>query len=325
MKKNRSTVLALLIALGLVAAACQGAGGGSNETEGLAALTGSVNADGSSTVFPISQAVAEEFNAEAPDVKISVGTSGTGGGFKKFCAGETDISDASRPIKKSDPKTPDPEESDVCSTNGIEFLELEVAIDGLSILVNPKNTFVQCLTLAELKTIWEPNSKVKTWNEVRPGFPNKPISLYGPGTDSGTFDYFTDEINGEEGASRSDYVASENDNDLVKGIAGDENALGYFGYAYYLENKDKLKTVAVDGGDGCVQPSEESINTGTYKPLSRPLFIYVSKRAAARKEVSAFIDFYLETVNELVAEVGYVQLPEATLQEQIASWKAFKA
>lgn len=313
-------LLALTLSLVLFAAACNRStdtkDDGVKSGTDLSGLSGSINADGSSTVFPISQAVAEEFQNEAKDVKISVGTSGTGGGFKKFCAGETDISDASRPIKD--------EEKAACSAKGIEYVELQVAIDGLSVLVNPGNSFAKCLTVEELKKIWGPASTVKNWKDIKSGFPDKPLSLYGPGTDSGTFDYFTDEINGEEGASRSDYVASEDDNTLVQGIAGDQNALGYFGYAYYETNKSKLSTVEVDGGEGCVAPTRETINNGKYKPLSRPLFIYVSKAAAPRKEVSAFIDFYLETVNELVAEVGYVAVPDDVIEAERQEWETFR-
>ena len=307
---------ALVAALALTGAACTGGSdGGSGKYKDL---TGAVNVDGSSTVFPITQAVAEEFNVEAADVKTSVGVSGTGGGFKKFCAGETDLSDASRPIKES--------EIEACKKGGVEYLELTVAIDGLSVLVNPKNTWAKCLTIEELTKVWSPEAqgKVTNWSQVRAGFPNKPLKLYGPGTDSGTFDYFTEVINGKEGKSRSDYTASEDDNVLVQGIAGDEGALGYFGFAYYEENTDKLSIVQVDSGSGCIEPTRETINGGTYTPLSRPLFIYVAKKAAVRPEVKAFIDFYLDNVNEFVDSVGYIDVPAATLTEQKSKWNAFK-
>ncbi len=307
----RAAVAVAALALG--AAAC-GGGSGSNGGSGL---TGSVNADGSSTVAPITSAIAEEWNKEAPDVRVAVGTSGTGGGFQKFCAGETDISDASRPIK--------PEEAEVCKAKGIEYVELEVAKDGLSILVNPENDFVECLTVAELKAIWAPDSKVENWSEVRSGFPSQPLTLFGPGTDSGTFDYFTDEIVGEEGASRSDYTASEDDNVLVNGIAQDPNALGYFGYAFYEENRSKLKLVGVDAGKGCVKPTAQTINSGTYAPLSRPLFIYVAKKATEKPEVVAFVDFYLETVNDLIDSVGYIAVPDSTLEKEVEEWQGFKS
>ena len=303
---------AAFVALAMILGACNGGAG----DPGTGSLSGSINADGSSTVFPITQAIAELFNEDAPDVKVSVGTSGTGGGFEKFCAGETDISDASRPIKD--------EEKQACTQKAVEYVELQVAIDGLSILVNPANKFAKCLTIEELKKIWAPGSTVKNWSQVRSGFPNRELTLYGPGTDSGTFDYFTEEIIGEEGASRDDYTASENDNDLVQGVAGDQNALGYFGFAYYEQNKDKLKTVDVDGGEGCVKPSTETIGSGKYKPLSRPLFVYVSKKAAARPEVASFIDFYLEQAGEIVADVGYVATPEDTIKAETGQWEAFR-
>nr|WP_290670570.1 PstS family phosphate ABC transporter substrate-binding protein [Ardenticatena sp.] len=285
----------------LALAAC--GGGNENATDGTG-LSGSVLIDGSSTVFPVSEAVAEEFGLQNPDVRVSVGVSGTGGGFKKFCAGETDISDASRPIKQS--------EIEMCTENGIEFIELPVAFDGLTVVVNPQNDWATCMTVEDLKTIWEPSAQgvITKWSQVRPEWPDEPLSLYGPGTDSGTFDYFTDAIVGEEGASRGDYTASEDDNVLVQGVANDQYALGYFGFAYYVENQDKLKAVAIDGGDGCVEPSVETINNGTYQPLSRPIFIYVSTKALERPEVEAFVNFYLDNAAELAEEVGYVGLPE---------------
>jgi len=231
-----------------------------------------------------------------------VGISGTGGGFKKFTAGETDISDASRPI--------DPAEAEQATRIGIQYIELPVAFDGLSILVNPASDFVSSLTVEELKRIWQPESKVRRWSDVRRGWPNREIHLYGPGTDSGTFDYFTQAIVGKEKASRADFSASEDDNVLVQGIAGDRDSLGYFGFAYYAENKDRLKLVAVDGGKGPVLPSAETILNGTYQPLSRPIFIYVNTKAAARPEVQAFVRFYLTQAKNLVAQVGYVPLPD---------------
>ncbi|MDO8494700.1 MAG: PstS family phosphate ABC transporter substrate-binding protein [Deltaproteobacteria bacterium] len=276
------------------------------------ALQGMIKIDGSSTVFPITEAVAEEFQKVHPGVRVTVGVSGTGGGFKKFALGEIDINDASRPIKES--------EMAQTSKNKIRYIELPVAYDGLSVLVNPKNTFVDHLTVAELKKIWEPASTVKKWNQIRPNWPDRPIHLYGPGVDSGTFDYFTEAINGKAQACRSDFMASEDDNVLVQGISGDENALGFFGYAYYKENQDKLKVVPIDGGKGPVVPSEETINNGTYAPLSRPIFIYVSASAATRPEVKKFVEFYLETAPKLVHEVGYVSLPQ---ENYISSAKRF--
>ncbi len=276
--------------------------------EPVVELAGDILIDGSSTVYPITEAVAEEFLAVAPRVRVTVGISGTGGGFKKFCNGEIAISDASRPIKES--------ESADCEANGIEYIELPIAYDGLAVMVNPQNDWVECLSVAELKTIWEPAAQgvITNWNQVRPDFPDAPLSLYGPGVDSGTYDYFTQAIVGEEGASRGDFTASEDDNVLVQGIASDPNALGFFGLAYYEENQDKLKLVAIDGGNGCVLPTAETVNNGTYQPLSRPIFIYVRADEAERPEVEAFVNFYLDNVATLAAEVGYVPLPESVIE-----------
>ena len=266
-------------------------------------LTGTILADGSSTVGPVTQAVAEEFRSQFPEVRVPVGVSGSGAGFKKFCIGETDISNASRPIKAK--------EIDTCAANGIEFVEVPVAFDGLAVLANPANDFADCLTVAELQKIWEPAAEdtITSWAQVRNGFPDKPLILYGPGVDSGTYDYFTDAIVGEEGASRGDFTPSEDDNVLVQGIAGDASATGFFGLAYYAANKDKLKLLSVDGGDGCVAPTAETVNTGTYQPLSRPLFVYISAPAAERPEVQTFMEFYLKNAGTLAGDVGYVALP----------------
>lgn len=261
-----------------------------------------IRIDGSSTVFPITEAMAEDFQAQNRGVNVTVGISGTGGGFEKFCNGETDISNASRPIKQS--------EMDACKAAGIEYIELPVAYDALTIVVNPRNTWASSLTVEELKKIWEPaaQGQITNWNQVRSSFPDAPLKLFGPGTDSGTFDYFTEAIVGEAQSSRADFTASEDDNVLVQGVSRDPNALGYFGFAYYEENRDRIKSVAVDNGDGPVAPTRTSVEDGTYQPLSRPLFIYVSKAAAERSEVQNFISFYLEST-DLVAEVGYVPLP----------------
>lgn len=267
-----------------------------------AKLSGKVRVDGSSTVFPITEAVAEEFQKKHRKVRVTVGISGTGGGFKKFTTGQTDINDASRPIKSS--------EKEKAAKNGIEYLVIPVAYDGLSVVINPKNDFVDHLTTTELKKIWQPGSTVKTWSDVRPGWPNEGIKLYGPGVDSGTFDYFTKSINGKSQASRSDFTASEDDNVLVMGVAGDKYALGYFGYAYYKENQSRLNVAAIDGGDGPVKPNEVTINDGTYKPLSRPIFIYVSNKAVQRAEVKEFIRFYIQHAGELSKEVGYIPLSD---------------
>ena len=262
-------------------------------------MEGTVEIDGSSTVYPISEAVAEEFNKLYPDVRVNVGVSGTGGGFKRFTSGETDISDASRPMKN-------PKETDKAEENGINYVELRLGTDGLSVMVSPDNDFVQCLTTEELKRIWEPNSSINNWNQVRDGFPDQKLRLYGPDTDSGTFDYFTEEIMGEIQMSRADYTASADDNVLIQGIAGDKGSLGYFGYAYYRESEDKLNLVAVDSGAGCVLPGPETIPSGEYSPLSRPLFIYVNLTSLERSEVRTFVDFYMEHGPALTNEVGYV-------------------
>lgn len=291
----------------LVAGALAGCGG---DRGAAGAVQGAVEVDGSSTVYPISEAVAEEFMiANEGNVRVTVGTSGTGGGFKRFCAGETDISNASRPIK--------PSEMEACEQAGVEPIEVPVAYDGLSLVVHPDNTWVDCLTVDELKRIWEPGSTVQRWSDVRQGFPSTEIKLYGPGTDSGTFDYFTEAIVGEEDASRADYTASEDDNVLVTGVAGDLGSLGYFGYAYYEENADNLKLLGVDGGQGCVHPSPQTIENGTYAPLSRPMFIYVSRQALARPAVAEFVRFYMENARELAREVGYVALETGRYQQEL--------
>ncbi|MGQ9735795.1 MAG: PstS family phosphate ABC transporter substrate-binding protein [Thermaceae bacterium] len=261
-----------------------------------------IRADGSSTVYPITQAVAEEFSARYPGVKIAVAFSGTGGGFKKFCRGETDIQDASRPIKK--------EELEVCEKNGIKFIELPIAYDALTLIANPKNTWAACLKTQEIKAIWEPNSKVRTWRDVRPNWPNQKIALFGAGTDSGTFDYFTEAIMGKSGAIRKDYLPTEDDNVTIRGVAGDLYSLGFLGVAYYEENKDKVKAVAVDNGKGCVLPSRENVLNGTYQPLSRPLFIYVNLKSLERQEVRDFVEFYLSPqARKAIRGTGYIELP----------------
>jgi phosphate transport system substrate-binding protein len=263
-----------------------------------------IQIDGSSTVFPVTEAVAEEFQkAKRGKVKVTVGISGTGGGFKKFCRGETDISDASRPILK--------QEIEACKGSGVEFFELPVAYDALTVIVNPKNDWAPSMTVAELKRIWEPaaQNKVTNWNQVRPNWPNAPLKLFGAGADSGTFDYFTEAIVGKAKSSRGDFTASEDDNVLVQGVANDRKALGFFGFAYYIENQKKLKAVAVDGGKGPVAPSAKTVEDGTYQPLSRPIFIYVSKKAIAKAEVKEFVEFYLKNAAALVKEIKYVALP----------------
>lgn len=268
-----------------------------------------IEIDGSSTVYPITQAVAEEFQKIYLEVYPVVGVSGTGGGFKRFTSGETDINDASRSIKDS--------EIQASANNGIEYLEFEIALDGLAVVVNVDNTWVDYLSVEELQKIWEPESSINRWNEIRPEWPDKPIRLYGPGTDSGTFDYFTEEIVGESGESRPDYTASEDDNVLIQGIAGDTNSLGYFGFAYYNENSEILKIVPIDSGSGPVAPSDQTINSGHYTPLSRPLLIYVNKESLERIQVEDFVRFYMENAEQLVIEVGYTPLPPFIYEQNI--------
>jgi phosphate transport system substrate-binding protein len=287
--------------------ACGGSSG--NVGDGGEGLSGTIVGDGSSTVFPITEAMAEEFGRAERGVKVLVGVSGTGGGFQKFCNGETDFNDASRPISDS--------EKQACADKGIEWVEFQVAYDGISIVAH-SDSKVSCLTVDELKALWEPESQIKRWNEINPDFPDKPIRLYGPDTDSGTFDYFTEVIVGETKASRADYTASADDNVLVQGISGDKDSLGYFGFAYYEENANKLRLIAVDSGNGCVDPSAATILSGEYKPLSRPLFVYVRKDALQRPEVAAFIRYYLTDGRPLIAEVGYVEAPESVYTDGLA-------
>lgn len=280
-------------------------------------LTGTINIDGSSTVYPITEAVAEEFKKVYPDVKVAVALSGTGGGFKKFVRGETDINDASRPITHF--------EDSIAKANGIEYIELEVAYDGLAVVINPQNTWCKDITVAELKKIWEPaaQGKITHWNQVRSEWPNEPLHLYGAGVESGTYDYFTEVVVGKAHSSRGDYTSSEDDNVLVQGVSSDKNALGFFGFAYYEENKDKIKLVAVDNGQGPVLPSIETVKNKTYAPLSRPLYIYINNKAAERKEVQEFINFYLNKMNTLVSEVGYIPLSDDELKAVQSKWQDF--
>ena len=298
--------LALIGLAGLVAAGC---GGSSGPAEGPAEAQ-IIQVDGSSTVYPITEAVAEEFQKANPRARITVGISGTGGGFKKFCAGETDISDASRPIK--------PTEIETCAQAGIAYVELPVAYDGLAVVVNPRNTWAASMTVAELKRLWEPDAqdRITRWNQIRTGWPDEEIHLFGAGVDSGTFDYFTEAIVGTEDASRGDYTSSEDDNVLVQGVSGDQYALGFFGFAYFEENQDKLTLVAVDdedetNGPGPIAPSPETVRSGTYRPLSRPVFIYPKVSALDRPEVLSMVSFYLDQGAALVREVGYVPLTDA--------------
>jgi len=310
MQSVRKTQAVWMVTAALLTGACGGGQAGSGGSSGSPAT---VTLDGSSTVFPISEAVAEEFQKATPGVRVTVGISGTGGGFQKFCRGETDISNASRPITAS--------EMQACAAAGIAFIELPVAYDGLAVVVSPKATWIDSITTAELRTIWAPESqgKVKQWSQVRGGWPARELHLFGAGVDSGTYDYFTQAINGKEGASRGDFTSSEDDNVLVQGIANDELALGFMPYAYYAENKANLKLVGVDdgradNGDGPIQPSIDSVKGGTYQPLSRPVFIYVSTTALDRPAVKQFMDFYLAQGGALAEEVGYVPLGAAGYQ-----------
>jgi phosphate transport system substrate-binding protein len=278
-------------------------------TPPVAAAQTAIRMDGSSTVFPIAEAMAEEFQiSKRGKVRVTVGLSGTGGGFKKFCRGETDISNASRPILAAEMAT--------CRSAGIKYIEVPVAFDALTVVINPANTWARTMTIADLKKIWEPGAqgRIKTWKQVRPDWPAAPLLLFGPGADSGTFDYFTEAVNGKAKASRGDYTASEDDNTLVQGVIANKNALGYFGFAYYQANKDKMTAVGVDGGKGPVRPSLENVSNGSYNPLSRPLFWYVRDTALQRPEVREFVDFLLTKGSALVSEVGYLPLPDQAYQ-----------
>jgi phosphate transport system substrate-binding protein len=306
----RRGFLALVLANGLVMQVLPVL---AQETD-LSALSGQIVSDGSSTVGPLTQAVAEEFNARAPNVQISVDISGTGGGFKRFCAGETDLSNASRPIKD--------EERTLCSQNGVEWYQFEVAYDGITVVTNKENTWVTCMTTDQLKQLWQKDNPANTWADLNPEYPADAINLYGPGTDSGTFDFFVETILGDADI-REDFTPSEDDNVLVEGVAGDVNALGYFGLAYYEANMDTLNAVAIDNGDGnCVTPSPETVQDGTYAPLSRPLYVYVKVDSLKRPEVQEFVRFYLNEAPALAAEVGYVASPGETYTKDKARFEA---
>jgi len=308
-----SLLVTSAVLLSMLLAAC-----GESDTGGY---TGEIQIDGSSTVFPISQAIAEEFFLENRGTRITVGASGTGGGFEKFCRGDIDISDASRPIKQ--------DEADLCAENGIAFTELTVAADGLSVIIHPDNDWATCLTVEQLHQLWMPRSTVERWSDLDPSWPDNEINLYGPGTDSGTFDYFTETINGESGASRADYSASEDDNVLIQGVEGDRYALAYLGYAYYVENADRLQVLAIDGGDGCVLPTPETVRDGSYVPLSRPVFIYVNNAGLAANDVTdlatpgpsstlaAFVIYYLTEGVGVIPFVGYIPYDEGVYEEQL--------
>lgn len=304
----------LLVLGGLLLASC-GSGGSSGDQ-----LAGEIKVDGSSTVFPMTEAAAEEFRSEAPRVRVTVGVSGTGGGFQKFLRGDTDINDASREIQPSEIKTAEEE--------GIEYVQLSVAYDGLAVLVHPENDWVDHFTVEELKKIWEPSAEgeVTHWSDIREDWPDEELHLFGPGVASGTYDYFTEAIVGESGASRGDFTASEDDNVLVQGVSTDQYALGFFGLAYYEENRDKLKLAGVENGSGdVVEPSIQTVSDGTYEPLSRPLFIYVSKDAAQQENIQEFIHFYLDNAGMLAEQIGYIPMPDALYEEQHKKFEAFYA
>jgi len=314
----RTAPIAVALALALGATAC----GGDDETTdaGTTAekLSGAVRIDGSSTVFPLSEAAAELFKEVQPDVRVTVGQSGTGGGFEKFCNGETDISDASRSIKD--------EEKAACEAKGIAYEEFHVANDALTVVVNKDVDFTDCLTVDQLKKIWGPDSKVANWNQVDPSFPSKPLKLFGPGTDSGTFDYFTAEINGEEGASRTDYSPSEDDNVIVQGVSGTPGGLGYFGFSYFEENADKLKALQIDGGGGCVAPSSDAAQNGTYKPLARPLFVYPAASAlSSQPQVLAFVEYYVANAEKIAEEALFIPLNDTQKSELQADLEKLKS
>mgnify|MGYP001204040993 CR=1 FL=1 len=304
----RSKVLAFA-AIGVLGAVAAGCGGSDSTTTGSGASVGgaggTITVDGSSTVAPYMTIASEDFTTAGAKTQVTVGISGTGGGFERFCKGETDISNASRPIKD--------EEKAICEKAGIAFTELQVANDGIAVVANLDNDWATCLTTAQLKKIWEPKSTVKSWKDVDASFPDEAIKLFGPGTDSGTFDFFTKEINGEEGASRTDYQPTENDNVIVEGVSGEKGGLGYFGLSYFEQNSSKLKDVQVDGGKGCVTPTSETVQDGTYAPLSRPLFVYVKKDAYARQEVKDFLKFMVDNQATIAKEALFVPLTQAQL------------
>jgi len=304
---RKLVVLAAVAVLAVGVAAC---GDSDDETNGGGDLSGSIRIDGSSTVAPLSEPMGELFNEENPGVNVTVGTSGTGGGFEKFCNGETDISDASRAIE--------PDEEEACQANGIEFEEIVVANDALSVVVNPDNP-VSCLTVEQLGEIYGPKATATSWSDIK-GLDaefSEDLEIFSPGADSGTFDYFTDAINGEEGAQRSKNVnvVGENDNATVTGVSGSPGGIGYFGYSFYNENRDKLKALEVDGGDGCVEPAPETTQAGEYAPLGRQLYIYPSAQALEKPEVLGFVNFYLENVNDVTEQAGFIALTEEQLEE----------
>jgi phosphate transport system substrate-binding protein len=310
----RATFALTLVCAAIFAAGCGGGDDESASTTGSQQLSGRIQADGSSTVGPFTTLAAERFQDSNPNVNVTVGISGTGGGFERFCAGETDLSDASRAIED--------DEKAACEQNGVEYVEFQVANDALTVVVNADNDWADCLTVDELNKIWAPGSKVKSWSQVRDGFPDVPLELFGPGTDSGTFDYFTDAINGEEGASRSDYTASEDDNVLVRGVAGSKGGLGYFGFSYYEENQGELKALGIDDGNGCIEPSVETAQSGDYKPLSRPLFVYAKTASFTKPHVRAFIRYMLANAEQLAEGAKFVPLTSEQLAKAKSDYNA---
>ena len=318
MRKKRLGLVAFAGALALAVGACgddeSGNGGGSASQQSDGALSGTITIDGSSTVFPFAEAAAELFGEENPDVRITVGQSGTGGGFEKFCAGESDISSASRPIDTE-------EEVPACRKAGVKFGEVQVANDGIAVVTN-KNLTVDCLTTQQLKQIWNKGSKIDSLQQLDSALPATPLSLYGPGTDSGTFDFFTGEINGEEGVTREDYEPSEDDNQLVTGVEGDDGGLGYFGFSYYEGAQDQLNLVGIDAGDGCVKPSQETIQDGSYKPLARPLFMYPSEKAMSRPEVKAFMEFVVANQADIADAAKIVPLTDEQASKAASDLKS---
>ncbi len=319
---RRAALAATALSGALLLAACGGSSDSGSTTAdptntGGSDLTGSVRIDGSSTVFPLTATAAEDFMAANPGVQVTVASSGTGGGFEKFCRGETDANDASRPVKD--------DEAANCEAAGIEFGQLTVATDALTVVVNPANDWATCLTIEELAKIWAPDSTVNNWNQVRDGFPDEALSLFGPGTDSGTFDYFTDVVNGEEGASRADYTPSEDDNVIVQGVAGSPGGLGYFGFTYFEENADQLKAVEIDSGSGCVAPSADAARDGSYEPLARPLFVYPSVQALQQPQVRAFFEYYVANDAAIAEGALYIPLSEEGQAQLVADLDALLA
>jgi phosphate transport system substrate-binding protein len=314
------TIAAVMAVAALLVAGCgrddTGSASAGNGTQAAGSnLSGKIEVDGSSTVGPFVTAGAEQFQGQNPNVKVTVGISGTGGGFERFCAGETDISDASRPIKED-------EEVPVCQKNGIEYTQLQVANDGIAVVVNKENDWAKCLTVEQLKKIWEPKSKIDNWNQVDSSFPDQKLTLAGPGTDSGTFDFFTEQINGEEDASRTDYQATEDDNVIVQAAEGDKGGLGYFGLSYFEQNQENLNDVQIDAGSGCVTPSTESVQDGSYTPLSRPLFIYVKNSSLQKPEVKAFVHYLLDNEESIAESALFVPMTDEQAQKSSSDFEA---